>query len=186
MTREEWLQALVGKVGSWYPDLPTVQISVGFPSNGSRSKTIGQCWRAEASADQVPHIFIHPKIDDPVEVAGVVVHELIHACRPDAKHGPAFKQLATEIGLEGKMTTTTVSQDLAKQLKDICDALGPYPHGALVDMTQKKQSTRMLKCACPECGYTVRTTAKWLDVAVPVCPVCRDEDDDTPVEMEVG
>lgn len=35
----------------------------------------------------------------------------------------------------------------------------------------KKQTTRMLKCECPQCGYTVRTTRKWLDVAVPVCPV---------------
>lgn len=33
------------------------------------------------------------------------------------------------------------------------------------------QGTRMLKCQCPECGYTVRTTRKWIDVATPVCPV---------------
>jgi hypothetical protein len=38
----------------------------------------------------------------------------------------------------------------------------------------KKQGTRMLKVTCkPECacgGYVVRTTAKWLEVGMPVCP----------------
>jgi hypothetical protein len=29
----------------------------------------------------------------------------------------------------------------------------------------------MIKCACPSCGYTARTTRKWLDAAgAPVCP----------------
>ena len=34
----------------------------------------------------------------------------------------------------------------------------------------KKQATRMIKVACPECGYTARTTQKWLDVGPPRCP----------------
>ena len=33
--------------------------------------------------------------------------------------------------------------------------------------------TRLLKCRCPACGYTVRVTRKWLKVAVPSCPVHR-------------
>jgi hypothetical protein len=33
----------------------------------------------------------------------------------------------------------------------------------------KKQSTRMLKLECDECGYVVRTTQKWINVGVPVC-----------------
>lgn len=36
---------------------------------------------------------------------------------------------------------------------------------------KKKQGTRMIKCACGECGYTVRTTAKWLEVGPPCCPL---------------
>lgn len=33
-----------------------------------------------------------------------------------------------------------------------------------------KQSTRLKKCECEECGYTVRVTQKWLDVGAPHCP----------------
>ena len=40
----------------------------------------------------------------------------------------------------------------------------------------KKQTTRLIKVFCPDpgCGYTVRTTAKWLAVGTPTC-VCGEE-----------
>jgi len=34
-----------------------------------------------------------------------------------------------------------------------------------------KQSARLKKCACGECGYTVRVTQKWLDIGPPHCPL---------------
>lgn len=34
----------------------------------------------------------------------------------------------------------------------------------------KKQTTRLLKVECGQCGYTVRLTRKWLDVGPPGCP----------------
>jgi hypothetical protein len=47
--------------------------------------------------------------------------------------------------------------------------IGPYPAGFLIDTP--KQGTRMLKCDCSACGYTVRITRKWLDAAgPPICP----------------
>lgn len=33
-----------------------------------------------------------------------------------------------------------------------------------------KQSTRLKKCICSTCGYTVRVTQKWLDEGPPHCP----------------
>jgi hypothetical protein len=37
--------------------------------------------------------------------------------------------------------------------------------------TAKKQTTRLLKCECAECGYTARVTAKWIkDSGAPMCP----------------
>lgn len=39
-----------------------------------------------------------------------------------------------------------------------------------VNNLPKKQTTRLIKCVCGECGYTVRTTQKWLDVGAPHCP----------------
>ena len=35
----------------------------------------------------------------------------------------------------------------------------------------KKQTTRLHKAECAECGYTVRVTAKWLEVGPPHCPM---------------
>ena len=44
-----------------------------------------------------------------------------------------------------------------------------------------RQGTRMMKVVCGECGYTLRTTRRWLAVAVPVCPGSRDHGEmDTP------
>jgi len=34
----------------------------------------------------------------------------------------------------------------------------------------KKQSTRLIKCVCPECGYTARITHIWLDTGNVTCP----------------
>jgi hypothetical protein len=175
INREEWLQRLVKKIRPWYEgELPeTIHLSIGFSSKGIRSKTIGECWHKKASADEAPQVFIHPKLSNPIEVAAVVVHELIHACRPDAKHGKEFKQVAVRLGLEGRMTATSASSDLKEKLGAIVEKIGPFPHPALTDgkfSSGPKQSTRLLKVSCPDCGYLVRTTQKWLEIGLPLCP----------------
>ena len=38
------------------------------------------------------------------------------------------------------------------------------------DDRPKKQSTRMLKAECPECGYTIRLSKRWADMGLPSCP----------------
>jgi hypothetical protein len=48
-----------------------------------------------------------------------------------------------------------------------------FPHAALrsgLNGAHKPQGTRMLKVQCGSCGYTVRTTAKWIEVGLPLCP----------------
>lgn len=174
-TREAWLQSLVAELRPRYEgELPeTVHVSVGFTSKGKRSKRIGECWRGECSADKAPQIFIHPALGDPVEVAETVVHELIHACRPDAKHGAGFRSVALRLGLTGRMTATVAGRELTTELQQLVERLGPYPHPQLVSGTSSagpKQSTRMRKIECPTCGYTARTSQKWLDVGLPSCP----------------
>lgn len=182
MTREDWLMRLADAVRPWFEDfdhtIPPVRISIGFPSTGRNSKRIGECWHSDASADHHSEIFIHPAMSDPMRIAGVVVHELCHAVLgPEAKHGPVFRKLATALGLEGKMTATTESDAFKHRIAPILDELGPYPGATLNALAsgRKKQSTRLIKCECPQCGYTVRTTNKWLDLAVPVCPVDESE-----------
>jgi hypothetical protein len=179
-TREAWLQDLASRIRPWYEevglDVPPVRISVGFTSKGARSKRIGECWHPEASDDGVPQVFIHPGYNDPEAVGPIVVHELIHAALgPGKKHGPEFRRPAVALGLEGRMTATVPGPALLERPRPVIDDLGPYPHGALrpggESSTGPKQSTRMLKATCPDCGYLVRTSAKWLDLGAPICPV---------------
>lgn len=34
---------------------------------------------------------------------------------------------------------------------------------------EQKQPTRLIKCACPNCGYVIRTTRKWMATGLPWC-----------------
>lgn len=51
----------------------------------------------------------------------------------------------------------------------------PVPDGgdseAPINTRPPKQSTRLLKACCADCGYTVRVTSKWLEIGPPHCPV---------------
>jgi hypothetical protein len=122
-------------------------------------------------------------IAGPVEVLGVLVHELIHVVLPvDAGHGKLYKEAAIKIGLEGKMRHAMPSQLLQPRLVELAESLGPLPHARLnIERGRdnrpadrpKKQRTRLLKAECEGdgCGYTVRVTAKWVDeVGPPHCP----------------
>lgn len=185
MNREQYLHALTGRLrtdfqlaGLTLPD--TLHLSVGFPSKSALSrkrKRIGECWHAKQSKDGCHQIFISPLLiaDD---MAHVLVHELLHAALPpDVGHGKAFKQAMKPLGLTGKATATVPSDALTARLRDIMDALGPYPHPVLsADGAMNcKQGTRLLKVECGECGYVARVTAKWIESAgAPICP-CNDE-----------
>ncbi len=115
-------------------------------------------------------------------------------------HKGDFAKAAKALGLTGKMTATVATPELAETLRELANGIGPYAHAALYPMGKplrpkadpkgedpeetpeetptssgpKKQGTRMIKVACSaecECGgYVVRTTAKWLEVGMPVCP----------------
>jgi hypothetical protein len=111
----------------------------------------------------------------PTKVLATLLHELIHACDDcESGHKGAFVKAWRALGFDGKPTTSEVKRgsELWKVLCSVASDLGPYPHKGLQPgyrMT-KKQGTRMVKCSCDDCGYTVRTTRKWLEVATPFCP----------------
>lgn len=183
-TREAWLLAAVDAMRPLYAavdvQLPEVRVSVGWPGGrGRRNLAIGECWPTGLAADGTAQLFISPVLDDAEEVLGTLAHELIHAW-DDCKsgHKGAFAKVAKGIGLTGKMTATVPGPELAVKLKEIAAKLGAYPHAKLSDEVsgRKKQSTRMIKVVCPDSGYTLRTTRKWLDeVGVPYCPCCKKE-----------
>lgn len=177
MTREEWLTKAAKRIEAMFAEAghtkaPAYRVSCGFPSRGARGKSIGECWASNASTDKHCEMFISPLIDNAVRALDILVHEMVHAyLGNEAGHGPAFRRLATALGLEGKMTATVASPALVLKLQKLREAIGEYPHAALrAAQGGKKQTTRLLKAACPVCGYTIRVTQKWADMGMPLCP----------------
>jgi hypothetical protein len=178
-TREEWLVALVESLRPMFQEagyeIPAVRISCSWPSASIR-KRLGECWHSKAAKDGSRHVFITPRIEEPLAVADVVIHELLHAALPDGTgHRGPFRQGMKKLGLGGKPTSTNMGAELTARVNVLLESLGEYPHSALrlKDMVTKKQGTRMLKLECPGCGYVIRTTAKWIETGVPVCAACK-------------
>jgi hypothetical protein len=149
-----------------------VRVTIGFPSTGGRSNRIGECWSPEASSDRFAEVFISPRLIESVTILGTLTHELIHAgVGTKAGHGVAFKRPALAVGLVGKMTATTVGEPLKATFRAWIAEHGEYPAGGLLIDSRKKQTTRLLKCECGECGYVVRVASKWLaEAGAPICP----------------
>lgn len=151
--------------------VPPVKVSIGF--TGSSKKAIGTCWKGSAADDDIAQIFIRPDLNDSSRILDVVAHELIHAIFPNAGHKGDFRKCAKDIGLTGKMTATVAGEELKERLNDIIKIIGEIPHAKLNFNKEvggaKKQNTRMLKAVCPSCGYTFRTSNKWLEVGLPTC-----------------
>jgi hypothetical protein len=182
-TREQWLNDaaeylytdFIGELGHMKKG-ETWAVSCGWPSTRSQStkhRRIGECWRPQACDDnKTHHIFISPVVSDPVDVLATLLHELIHAVvGADCGHKGAFKRLAVAVGLEGKMTATVAGEELQKALTKLARTLGKYPHSKLTGANgRKKQTTRLIKVQCDDCGYTARVTRSWLEVGLLSCP----------------
>jgi len=179
LTREGWLIKLARKFekafkkeGQKYPE--KMRLSCGLPLTGAFSKvrTIGQCFYPSNSKDKSIEIFISPVEDDKFKVAGTLIHELCHAVLPlGSGHGTAFRDLAIKMGLTGKMKATTNSEGLTKALEIMFKKFPEYPHKSMLATVKlKKDTTRMFKVICDDCGYTVRISRKWMDKGCPTCP----------------
>ena len=196
-TSESWLRAATNDLRSYYADrgltLPEkIRFSIAFTSHGKppRDATAetarwpAECWPAAATDDGFCEIIIRADFADPLEILGILAHELVHASLPDAKHGKEFRDAALRIGLEGAMRRAMPGPVLRERLNKLAEALGPLPRarlnfdrvtlgGMAVADRPRKQSTRLLKAEClgPGCGYTVRLAARWIvDCGPPHCP----------------
>jgi hypothetical protein len=192
---EDWMRALIDELRPLYAacglDVPVkIRGTIAFTSRGKPTaadarKPSGQwpaeCWPACATDDGYCELFVRADHDDPVEIARIVAHELIHACLPQAKHGKPFRDAALRLGLEGPMRRALPGRALTARLSEIVGAIGPLPRARLnydrvtlsglsVADRPKTQTTRMLKADC-WCGYTVRITAYWIRKrGPPPCP----------------
>jgi hypothetical protein len=179
--REPWLAKFIELIRSYfaalgYPLPDKIRIACGYPSRQAlrgRRQSFGECWPPEASEDGTVEIFINPYVSDPLEAAATALHELAHAAvGTEHGHRGPFKQLIRRLGLEGKPTSTYAGASLQVRLNALIEEhLGPYPHATLDGVRHRKtQGTRLIKCACPACGYTARITRRWIMVGVPMCP----------------
>lgn len=183
MTREEWLLAAVEVMRPWFDEfdkaVPThVQVSIGYAKRSG--KGIGWCYHPEVTEDQASTILISPEhmADDPVKILGTLLHELVHAADGGISgHKGWFRLAATNLGLAGKMTATTVGDELKPKLERLAGELGPFPHKSLNLSASKKggaQVNRQLKIECSDmCGYKLRGSRTILDLGIPECPVCH-------------
>lgn len=182
--REQWLLKAVAALTPLFTEagykVPPVRVSCGWPSSrglGKGKHTIGECWDAKAASDKVHQIFITPRTADPCEPFGIIptlAHEVAHAIVGiKEKHNKVFGKCVRAIGLEGKLTATYGGEAFLAKAKAIVEKLGKYPHAALnpSGRPSAKQTTRLVKCECGDCGYNVRVTRKWLSEAgSPLCP----------------
>ena len=178
-TREEWLVQLTDELRpvfaeKRFPIPDKVRTSIGWTKS---KRAIGECWSTTASADNTTEIFIVPSKDDSFDIAQILVHELIHAAVGLTEgHKGNFKRLALELKLGGKMTATIRTPDFDKWIEPIMATVGNIPHARLgsdrsYSSAPAKQGTRMIKCRCETCGYTVRTCKKWItQMSPPHCP----------------
>ena len=180
--REAWLTTAARALAEWFSEVedaevPPFRVSVGWPGGrGPKSSVRGQCWPTCSAEDGVAQIFISPTQVDTETTLGILLHEMIHAVDDCASgHRGNFVRIAKALGFVSKYTSSTNRTDeLTERLQGLAERLGDFPSAAIVTGraadTPAKQGTRMLKVVCPEDGYTLRTTQKWLDIGLPTCP----------------
>ena len=174
MNREQWLteacdfiltEEIMPIVSDQFPR-PKIKVSLGFAFRSN--KAVGQCFKRWVSAQAYNEIFIKPDTADSLNILDTLTHELIHAVDNCASgHKGFFRKTAIAVGLTGKMTSTVASPELAKRLNAFTVKHGHIPHSEMnlaASDTTKKQTTRMKKLVCGNCGFTARTSQKWLDM----------------------
>lgn len=178
MNRETWLQEIAAKMAPRFEELgyplPKFRVSVGFTGAGKVSNVGGECWHIGNSADRTFEIFISPILDDPMRVADILCHELIHAAVGfEHGHKGEFATLALALGLQRPMMATTGGPAFIEWVRPFVEEVCPLPHARLSwrepiargaedpeadndngrpvagsSNAKPKQSTRMLKATC--------------------------------------
>lgn len=152
------------------------RIACGFPSRdgiGRKMVRLGECHAKEFSRGKLFEIFISPLLDNSLEVAGTVVHEMAHiAAGIQDGHGREYAKVCKHVGLtRGKVTNAMPGVRLNDHLRKIIDVQGKYPHHKIVPKQQfviRAKTTMRLEC--DKCGCKVTMTTKWLDNAgAPTC-----------------
>lgn len=221
-TREQWLNEASNIMSVWINDMISsgsnsdddktrsryekmtkyqphqVEFACSLLSGGMRiDGELGHCHKMGSSYEI--RLGVHVTGEDDIKsarVADILLHEMLHVVTWGDGHKSVFRQIATDIGLTGKMTSTRAGEDLFDRiLTEIVYVLGKYPHkiegletehkadGGIIITTpdgrpvlprgSRGKGSRMLKVTCFECGMNFRTSRKWIAVADGdfVCPI---------------
>ena len=178
-TREEWLTTALGELRHMFdaagnPIAQAIRVTCGFPYTASRSGTLGETHANIESADATIETMISPELADPAEVFLELLAQLCHAADGAIGLGSVYGAVCTAMGLmpdgpaSKRWARTVAGPECGERYSAIIESLGDYPHAALA-RARKVQSTNMLKLICPTCGYTVRSTNKWINISLPIC-----------------
>ncbi len=148
--RESWLNSAVDilRDGVFTPqgaELPVMRVSVGLPYARNQRDLLIQTFKGESTADGIPQVYLNPSVSKSDEALKL----LFSACS-------SLCHRTMEFNIE--------------MVSMISDVLGEYPQSALRLPDYNKQTTRMLKLACPACNYTLSGTIFWLSKGLPTCP----------------
>lgn len=173
-TREEWLTAALQVIRAHVPGIASrIRVACGFPSTFRRSGTLAESWPSEASGDATHEILISPTVALPAQVFPLLLSQALHSL-PGAmsRESVTWREACIDAGLapaDEHWRSVDAGEDCWSTFGAAVEALGQYPHAEIATGAKKTQATRMLKLRCPQCGYIVRTTAKWLQTGLPTC-----------------
>lgn len=176
-TREEWLTVVVEAMGAWFAalghPLPVLRISEGFPSTGQRGREVTEAWSDDEGASFT--IVVRPDFTDPARLAAGLAYRMAQiAAGSAADNRRIFRHIAISIGLSGRRVESAPKALFRELVRPVLGAAGPLPPPKATlssSNSRGKQSSRLLKVSCPQCGYVVRVARKWLvDRGPPHCP----------------
>jgi hypothetical protein len=177
--REEWLNELARLVHPLFRTFPMqpYRLTCGWPCRfalGRRRRAVGECHALESSKAGFHEIFISPVLEDPVEVAGTVCHEMAHvAAGIKAAHGKGFVKVCRHVGLtKGRPTSAGPGPRLEDHLRKLLGRLGTYPHTAVLPVLKPARPRTTVKLLCPACTCMCSMSLKWLAAAGPPCCGC--------------
>jgi hypothetical protein len=186
---EEANRVLAAAITHYGLQVPAENIVVTIQTKGRRN-AVGWFWHGRWQPSAPKATSLH-EINMSAEhlrdhnMGELLLHELAHAendhlgIRDCAgrRHNKKFKVMAERLGLtvEKSGSLGFAFTDLGQPAKDFLTKISYKSE--IFELSRvgesgvkgKKPGSRLLKCECPDCGYTIRTTQKWLDTGLPVC-----------------
>lgn len=182
MNREGWLTELADRMRPVFKDftLGKFRVTCGWPAQMALSPTrkrVGECHGPASSTDGHAELFISPVLAKPIEVAGVLCHEMAHVVAGvKAAHGKGFVRVIRHIGLtQGKPTSADLGPILKARVEKLLSTMGSYPHAAMTPVAKvsiKMKSVTVLEC---ECGCRITMSLKMIELYGPPTCACGSE-----------